>query len=190
MILSYNGTQFTSSFLKEVFRIPRSSNVYRTTYNTNCNGQVELFNRTILAAVRNYVSDYPKHFNQLTESLAFACNTQVNRNSNLAPFELFISSMPQNLELDAEPDVLDTTTADVQFKWLNYFKLLITTERKVMDSKTWVKIALLPEGKNPKKSSENWIIRLCAKRKFRNNLERPQVGTKSIRAIYGHGHRR
>lgn len=56
-LLSDNENQFVSKFFQNVCRILGIKNLFTTTYHPQLNGQVERFNRTILAALRHYVVD-------------------------------------------------------------------------------------------------------------------------------------
>lgn len=68
-LLSDNGAQFTSRFMRETCRILGTQNVFTTTYNPKYNGQVERFNRTIVAAIRHYVGDNPRTWDKFTDAL-------------------------------------------------------------------------------------------------------------------------
>lgn len=87
VVLSDNGTKFNSQFFTEFVLICVSKNFYTTTYNLNCNGKFYIFNRTILSALRHYVSDHPKKWDQFTDALTFSYNTHVQCTTNLAQLQ-------------------------------------------------------------------------------------------------------
>ena len=60
VLLTDNGKQFVSKFFREVCRVIGTNNLYTTTYNAKCNGQVERFNRTVLNLLRTYVGEHPR----------------------------------------------------------------------------------------------------------------------------------
>ena len=78
-------------------------NVFTTTYHPQANGQVERFNRTLTSALRKYVGDHPKDWDLFSDAVTFAYNTQVHRNTNIAPFELVLARAPKSLALQAQP---------------------------------------------------------------------------------------
>ena len=59
-LISDNGNQFTSKFFLDVCRILKVHNSFTTTYHPQTNGQVEIFNRTIVSAIRAYLVDHPR----------------------------------------------------------------------------------------------------------------------------------
>ena len=58
-LISDNGKKFTARFFLDFCRILNVHNSFTTTYHPQANGQVERFNRTIVSAIRAYVSDHP-----------------------------------------------------------------------------------------------------------------------------------
>lgn len=127
-LLSDNGSQFTSKFFQNVCRILGVKNLFTTTYHPQCNGQVERFNRTMLAALRHYVADHPKEWDLFTDALTYAYNTQVHRTTKLAPFELVISRAPSSLSIQAQPTIEDCgSAAKFHTKWQKWLESLIST---------------------------------------------------------------
>lgn len=107
--------------------------VYTKTYNPKFNRQVERFNPTILAALRHYIINHPKEWDQFTDALTFSYNTQVLRITKLEPLELVLSRTPPYLALNSEQKLEDTITTYVHFKLLNHFKTLMNRSRTSMD---------------------------------------------------------
>ena len=102
-LLSDNGKQFTSRFFQHVCRILGVENLFTTTYHPQTNGQVERYNRTLLSAIRTYVSDHPKDWDLFTDVITYSYNTQVHRVTSCTPFELVLSRPPSSLVLAPEP---------------------------------------------------------------------------------------
>ena len=57
---------------------------------SNKNGQVERYNRTILAMLRNYVNENQDDWDQYVKALTYACNTSLHRSTGTTPFELVL----------------------------------------------------------------------------------------------------
>ena len=105
VLLTDNGTQFTATFFRNVCRILRIHKVFTTEYHPQTNGQAERFNRTIVAAIRNYVSDSQRDWDEWLGPLTYAYNTQVHRSTGTTPFDLVLSRHPPPLLV--EQDMLD-----------------------------------------------------------------------------------
>ena len=102
VLLTDNGTQFTSRFFMQVCRILGTEKVFTTEYHPQANGQAERFNRTLLAALRNYVSDSQKDWDEWLEPVTYAYNKQVHRSTGVTPFDLVLSRHPPSLVVDEE----------------------------------------------------------------------------------------
>lgn len=61
-LITDKGRKFTAKFFQDVCKTLRViNNVYTTTYHSQTNGQVELFNRTIISAIRTYIANHRKY---------------------------------------------------------------------------------------------------------------------------------
>ena len=128
-VLSDNGKQFTAKFFQDVCRIIGIKNVFTTTYHPQTNGQVERFNRTILAALRHYVGDHPKDWDLYSDALTYAYNTQAHGSIGVAPFELVLSRAPEAISIEVQP-TLDTETATTtRLRWKARLAKLISTAK-------------------------------------------------------------
>ena len=96
-LLSDNGAQFTAKFFQHVCNILGIRNLYTTTYHPQTNGQVERFNRTILAALRKCVKEERKTWDLFSHAVTFAYNTQTHASTGYPPFELVLSRTPTSL---------------------------------------------------------------------------------------------
>ncbi len=81
----------TAKFFTHVCDILGVKNVFTTAYHPQTNGQVEQFNRTILASLRHFVADHPKEWDLYAETVAFGYNTQAHATTTLTPFDMVVS---------------------------------------------------------------------------------------------------
>ena len=129
-LLSDNGKQFSARFFQNVLRILETKNLYTTTYNPQANGQVERFNKTIVAALRHYVGEHPRDWDLFTDALTYAYNTQVHRGTGLSPFELVLSRVPPPLAVEAEPTIEQSgSAAQFHTKWTAWLESLMATAK-------------------------------------------------------------
>ena len=97
VLLTDNGTQFTATFFRNVCRILKIRKVFTAEYHPQTNGQAERFNRTIVAAIRNYVSESQRDWDEWLGPLTYAYNMQVHRSTGTTPFDLVLSRHPPPL---------------------------------------------------------------------------------------------
>ena len=57
-LISNNGKQFAAKFFPAICSLLGLSNIFTSTYHPQTNGQVERYNRRILAMLRNYVNEH------------------------------------------------------------------------------------------------------------------------------------
>ena len=125
-LITDNGGQFTSRFFSDICRILGTRLRFTTTYHPQTNGQTERFNRTILAALRHYIGDHPKDWDQFTDALTFAYNCQVHTSTGFTPFELVLARNQTNLAVDAKPELPeDATNPDQRLRWKSRLSALI-----------------------------------------------------------------
>ena len=63
------------------------------------NGQVERYNRTILAMLRNYVSEHQSDWEEYASALTYAYHNHVHRSTSTTPFDLMLSRPPPAFSL-------------------------------------------------------------------------------------------
>ena len=80
-------------------------NLFTTAYHPQTNGQVERFNRTILAALRRFTSEDQRHWDVFSNAVTFAYNTQSHSSTVFSPFELVLSRPPHPLAVEQTPAV-------------------------------------------------------------------------------------
>lgn len=73
--------------------------IYASTYHPQTNGQVEQYNRTIMAILRNYVSEHQNDWDEYATSLTYAYNTAIYRSTGTTPFNLVLSNPPASFSL-------------------------------------------------------------------------------------------
>lgn len=132
-LLSDNGRQFTAKLFQSVCRSLRVANMFTTTYHPQTNGQVERFNRTLLAGLRAFVGEHPRRWHELTPALAFAYNTQVHRSTGVAPFDLVLSRPPGSVTIKPEKDMHDAPPpSHAKAQFVAHMRRLVQQSRGVL----------------------------------------------------------
>ena len=98
-VISDNGKQFAAKFFQAVCELLGISNVFTSTYHPQTNGQVERYNRTILAMLRNYVNEHQNDWDEFATVLTYAYNNHVHRSTGTTPFDLVLSRPPPAFSL-------------------------------------------------------------------------------------------
>jgi Integrase zinc binding domain/Integrase core domain len=93
-LITDNGPQFTAKFVQAACAELGIANVFTTAYHPKTNGQVERYNRTILAALRAYVAKRQDDWDDYTSAVTFAYNCRVHSSLGMPPFELTLSRPP------------------------------------------------------------------------------------------------
>ena len=105
--ISDNGGCFTSKVFLDVCIILSINNNFTTTYYSQANGQVERYNRTILAALPTYMADHTKDWDFYTDALTYALTNAYNflphTSTDVAPFNLVLYKPPGPLVLKLMP---------------------------------------------------------------------------------------
>ena len=100
LLLSDNGGQFTSKFFQHVGKILGVRQLFTTAYYPQTNGQVERFNRTILAGLRHFCSEHGQDWDEFSSAITFAYNNKVHRATGLTPLQLVLTRPPCPLSLE------------------------------------------------------------------------------------------
>ena len=98
-LISDNGKQFASKFFQAVCSLLGLSNIFTSPYHPQTNGQVERYNRTILAMLRNYVNEHQNDWDRYATALTYAYNKHVHRSTGTTPFSLVLSRPPPEFSL-------------------------------------------------------------------------------------------
>jgi Integrase core domain len=99
LLLSDNGRQFTSAFFKTCCQAMGVQHIFTSAYHPQANGQVERFNRTILARLRALAGEEQGTWDLYSTAITYAYNTQVHASTGYAPFDLILSRTPPPAEL-------------------------------------------------------------------------------------------
>jgi transposase InsO family protein len=97
--LTDNSPQFTAKFFQAVCAELGIKKVFTIAYHPQTNGQVERYNRTILASLREYVAQRQDDWDDNTSAVTFAYNCRVHSALGMPPFELALSRPPPTLSL-------------------------------------------------------------------------------------------
>ena len=97
LLLSDNGGQFTSKFFQNVGKILGVRQIVTTAYHPQTNGQVERFNRTILAGLKRFRSEHGRDWDEFSSAITFAYNNMVHRVTGLTTLQLVLTGPPSPL---------------------------------------------------------------------------------------------
>ena len=86
-----NGKQLAAKFFQAVCELLGISNVFTSTYHPQKNGQVERYNRTVLAILRNNVNEHQNDWDEIASVLTYVYNNHVHRRTGTTPFNLVLS---------------------------------------------------------------------------------------------------
>ena len=121
--LSDNGKQFTSRYFQSICQIQGDHNLFTSAYHPQINGQAKRCNRTITAALRSYIAEQLSDWDQFTDALTYAYNTQVHRATGLSPFDLVLARPPVHLSLENTPTLDEENLSHMQQRTLLQLRL-------------------------------------------------------------------
>ena len=98
-VISDNGKQIAAKFFQAVCGLLGFSNVFTSTNHPQTNGQVERYNRTILAMLRNYVNEQQWDWDEYASALTYAYKNHVHQSTGTTPFDLVLSRPPPGFSL-------------------------------------------------------------------------------------------
>lgn len=87
-IITDQGTNFTSSLLKEVYSMLGIQGVKTSPYHPQTDGLVERFNKTLKSMLRKFVNDSGSDWNQWLPFLLFAYREVPQASTGFSPFQL------------------------------------------------------------------------------------------------------
>ena len=131
-LLSDNGPQFNANVFQSVCRVLGITNLYKSAYHPQTNGQVERYNRTIASMLRNYVNEHQDDWDVYVGPLTYAYNSHVHRNTHTTPFELVLSRPPPNFSLRRADG--DTPPSDRGTQRAEFLETLDATIQKAYES--------------------------------------------------------
>jgi Chromo (CHRromatin Organisation MOdifier) domain len=98
--------------------------VFTTAYHPQTNGQVERYNRTILASLRGYVAARQDDWDAYTSAVTFAYNCRVHASLGMPPFELALTRPPRSLSLQSQPRTEERAPNTLKKEFLERLKTL------------------------------------------------------------------
>ena len=85
---SDNGLEVTSSWLKALYNLISVKMITTSYYKPNSNGNLEIYNRSILRILRKFTSDQPSSWSQHIPLIQYVLNSSVSETTNYTPFHL------------------------------------------------------------------------------------------------------
>ena len=100
VLLSDKDSKFISLFWERLFQLLGTKLKYSASYHHQSNGQVERVNKTLVEALRTFVSDtrggiHPKEWPRRLVMFEFAYNSSAHATTGYAPFELLYGEVPR-----------------------------------------------------------------------------------------------
>lgn len=102
-LLTDNGSQLTSAYFRGFCGMLGIRHLTSTTYHPQTQGQVERYNRTIVAQLKAYVSEHQESWDDLVSVLTLACNSRPKQSTGVAPLEFVVPERVRNLSLERMP---------------------------------------------------------------------------------------
>ena len=88
LIITDQGTNFTSKLLKEIYRLLHIHPIRTTPYQPQCDGLVERFNRTLKSMLRKAAVKEGRDWDRLIPYLLFAYREVPQASIGFSPFDL------------------------------------------------------------------------------------------------------
>jgi len=126
-LISDNGKQFASKFFQNVCSLLGVTNIFTSTYHPQTNGQVERYNRTILAMLRNYVGEQQDDWDQYVSALTYAYNCHVHTSTGTTPFDLVLSRPPPPFSLHRSVSLHERPTRARREKFMGKLETALKT---------------------------------------------------------------
>ena len=134
-LLSDRGSQFTSEFFGAVCDTLNVRQAFTSAYHPQTNGQVERFNRTLVASLKCYCSEHGRDWDQFIHAIAYGYNCTVHRATGYTPFDLMLTYPPPHLALQSseEVDHSDLSVTQAKQRLLTRLKHLMRTSGKALN---------------------------------------------------------
>jgi hypothetical protein len=123
-LLSDNGPQFNAKVFQAVCSEFGIRKIFTTAYHPQTNGQVERYNRTILASLRGYVAKRQGDWDDFTSAITFSYNCRVHSSLGMPPFELALTRPHPTLALQALPRADEVAPNTLKREFLKRLKTL------------------------------------------------------------------
>ena len=132
-VLTDNGTQFNAKFFLAVCRELGIEKLFTTAYHPQTNGQVERYNRTIVNALRGYVSERQNTWDEYTSAITFGYNCRIHSSLGLAPFELVLSRPPPSLSVEHPEPGIQESHETVKLRFLKRLRELKALAQRTLN---------------------------------------------------------
>jgi len=136
-LLTDNGPQLTSTLFQGVCRLMGITNLYSTTYHPQTQGQVQRYNRTIVAQLKAYVEDHQDTWDELVSVLTWAYNSRPQQSTGVAPLEFVVPERVRTLALERLPkdpyaEIVPRTAREAREQQRGHLRNLITQVRAAL----------------------------------------------------------
>lgn len=102
-LLTDNGPQLVSVYFRGFCRMLGIHHLTSTAYHPQTQGQVERYNRTIVAQLKAYVAEHQETWDKLVSVLSLAYNSRPQQSTGVAPVEFVAPERVRNYSLDRLP---------------------------------------------------------------------------------------
>ena len=123
-LLTDNGPQFAAKFFQAACAELGIKKVFTTAYHPQTNGQVERYNRTLVEALRAYVSRRQDDWDEFTSAVTYAYNCRVHSSLGMPPMELVVSRPPVTASLENKPREEEVAPRSAKREFLERLKTL------------------------------------------------------------------
>lgn len=89
-LMTASCPQFTARLFEKFCLDSKAKPVTKTVYHLQTNGQLERCDKTVVAPLRHYISDYQNDWDEHIQALTYAYNMEVTRSTKTSP-SLFLS---------------------------------------------------------------------------------------------------
>ena len=91
-IICDNGKELTTSWIKALYNLANVKMITTSFYKPNSNGNLELYNKTILRILRKFTSHDPTTWSKFIPLVQYVINASVSETTKYSPFELLFWS--------------------------------------------------------------------------------------------------
>ena len=108
-------------------------NSFTNKYHPQTNGQVERYNRSILAALPRYVTDHPRDWDVYKNELNYEYNWLPHTTTSMEPFDLVLSKAPGPIYI--EPMPIETLKQCIyKARWICWLQDKLSKTKKRIDA--------------------------------------------------------
>ena len=96
-ILTDNGTNFISTYIRKLYEILGIKQVLTTPFHPQTNGVTERFNGTLISMLRRFVRDDVNQWDKMLPYVLFAYRETPHQATGFSPFELLYGTNPRGV---------------------------------------------------------------------------------------------